>query len=146
LIAHLSDGYPHFIQQFAYCAFDEDDDDRITKTDVISSVYRENGALDQLGRSYFQELYYDKIASQDYRQILNAMAYHLDNWVTRKEILRSSGVRESQVTNALNALKARNIIMANEERRGEYRLPTKSFAVWIRATADKSSKRPEDIT
>ena len=50
LIAHLSEGYPHFIQQFSYCAFDDDTDNRIDGEDVINSLYRENRALDQLGR------------------------------------------------------------------------------------------------
>jgi hypothetical protein len=133
MIAHLSEGYPHFVQQFAYSAFEHDTDNNISEEDVSQGAFKENGALDQLGKRYFSELYFDKIASDDYRKVLNAMAEHLDDWVTRKEIITTSNVKESQVNNALAALKDRNIILVSEEKQGLYRLPTKSFAVWIKA-------------
>jgi AAA ATPase domain len=136
-IVHLSEGYPHFIQQFSFCAFAEDSDDIIDENDVAKGAYKENGALDQLGRKYFRELYFDKVSSGDYRRVLNVMADHLDSWVSRKEIIRLAAVKETQVSNALNALKSRNIILANEEKTGEYRLPTRSFAVWIKAINEK---------
>lgn len=40
---------------------------------------------------------------------------------------------ESDVNNALQALKTRNIIIPNPSQPGEFRLPTKSFAAWIKA-------------
>jgi hypothetical protein len=132
-IVRLSEGYPHFIQQFSYSAFDEDSDDRITVEDVNQGAFKENGALDQLGKRFFSELYFEKIASEDYRRVLNSMADHLDGWTTRAEIIRDSGVKSTQVTNALKALRERHIILTNEKKQGEYRLPTKSFAVWIKA-------------
>jgi AAA+ ATPase superfamily predicted ATPase len=121
-LVHISDGYPHFIQQFAFSAFAHDRDDHIDEEDATNGAYKENGALDQLGRKYFQELYFDKIASQDYRKVLDTMADAGDAWVQRKELVERSG-----------ALKGRAIILSNPERQGEYRLPTKSFAVWIKA-------------
>jgi hypothetical protein len=136
-IVHLSEGYPHFIQQFSYCAFAEDTDDVIDNDDVVNGAYKENGALDQLGHKYFQEMYFDKIASPDYRKVLDTMSDELDAWLQRKEIAKRSGVKDTQITNALAALKSRNIILANPERPGEYRLPTKSFAVWIKAIGAK---------
>lgn len=132
-LVHLSEGYPHFIQQFSFCAFAEDTDNNIDEADVSRGAYRENGALDQLGRKYFQAMYFDKISSPDYRKVLDTMADSLDGWVQRKDIATKSGIKDTQITNALAALKARNIILANPERHGEYRLPTKSFAVWIKA-------------
>jgi hypothetical protein len=47
--------------------------------------------------------------------------------------MKRSGVKERIVDNALRVLKDRRIIIANDRTRGEYRLPTKAFAVWIRA-------------
>jgi hypothetical protein len=132
-IVRLSEGYPHFIQQFSYCAFEEDEDNSISLNDVNYGAFRSNGALDQLGKRYFSELYFDKIGSDDYRKVLNSMAEHLDAWVSRAKILETSGVKDTQVTNALKALRERGIILLNPEKPGEYRLPTKSFAVWIRA-------------
>jgi Cdc6-like AAA superfamily ATPase/biotin operon repressor len=133
LISELSEGYPHFIQQFAYSAFAEDSDDTIDVEDVKRGAYKDNGALAQLGVKYFNEMYHVKISSEDYRKVLNTMASRSDNWVSRKDIISESGVSESSVTNALSALKDRKIIMVEDGRRGFYRLPTKSFAAWINA-------------
>jgi replication-associated recombination protein RarA len=77
IIANLSEGYPHFIQQFAYCAFDADRDDHIDAQDVQVGAYSEHGAMDQLGRRYFADLYIDQIGSEDYRKVLVAMAESL---------------------------------------------------------------------
>jgi hypothetical protein len=133
LIAALAEGYPHFLQEFAHSAFDRDSDNLIDKADVLEGAFSENGALDQLGRKYFTELYIAQIGSEDYRRVLYAMAESLDEFVSRPEIIARSGVKERIVDNALRALKDRSIIVANDRARGEYRLPTKSFAVWIRA-------------
>jgi len=135
MISNLSEGYPHFIQEFAHCAFDQDDDDYIDADDVSGGAYKENGALEQLGHKYFHVPYFDQIDSDDYRKVLQAMADHLDGFVPRKKILKSSGVKEATLNNALRALKERNIILPNERKPGEYRLPTKSFAVWIKAVS-----------
>jgi hypothetical protein len=52
-IAAFSEGYPHFIQQFAHCAFDHDTDNLIDVDDVHTGASRENGAFQQLGSSIF---------------------------------------------------------------------------------------------
>jgi hypothetical protein len=137
LIASLSEGYPHFLQQFAYSAFEACSTDRISFEDVLKGAFGENGALSQLGAKYFNEMYHAKIASNDYRKVLNTMAEHGDDWVSRKEIIAESKLGNTTVTNALTALKARNIIVSDESRknRGFYKLPTKSFAVWIKAVS-----------
>ncbi len=139
LIASLSEGYPHFIQQFSYSAFEYDSDDKISNTDVLAGTFSENGAIHQLGTKYFSELYYSKISSEDYRKVLNFMAEHGDGWVSRKDIvIGCPAVAKHNVTNALSELKKRDIILTDESRHGFYRLPTKSFATWIIAV--KSSK------
>ena len=133
LISELSEGYPHFIQEFSYAAFAVDDDDIIDINDVKNGAFNENGALSQLGIKYFNEMYHTKISSEEYRKVLNAMAAHGDNWVSRKSIIDESGVSTTNVANALSALKDRKIIMTEDGKRGYYRLPTKSFAAWINA-------------
>ena len=47
-IGVLSEGYPHFIQQFAYSAFNHDTNNIIELDDVIDGVYAEHGALHNL--------------------------------------------------------------------------------------------------
>jgi hypothetical protein len=133
MLSELSEGYPNFVQQFAYSAFEADTDNCIDIEDVRRGAYGESGALAQLGLKYFNEMYHTKIASEDYRKVLNAMATHGDEWVSRREIIQESEVTETSVSNALNALKERKIIWTEDGRRGFYRLPTKSFAAWINA-------------
>ncbi len=133
LLADMSEGYPHFIQQFGYCAFEADSDYEIDTVDVLAGAHAENGAISQLGRKYFSEMYFSKINSNDYRKLLNIMANYSDNWVARKTMIFESKLKDSTVNNALLALKAKSIIIADESRQGFYRLPTKSFAAWINA-------------
>lgn len=142
LLADLSEGYPHFIQQFAFSAFQHDKDNLITAQDVIGGAFSENGALSQLGDKYFNEMYHLRIASNDYRHVLNTMASHGDQWVSRRQIIEESALAKTTVTNALNALKARQIIMSDDSRKGRgfYRLPTRSFAAWINAIRSVSER------
>jgi hypothetical protein len=133
LIASLSEGYPHFLQQFSYFAFDVCETNQISKEDVKRGAYMENGALSQLGDKYFSEMYHARIWSEEYRKVLKFMASFGDAWVSRSEIVKGCDVSPSNINNALAALKSREIITADTSRRGYYRLPTKSFAAWINA-------------
>jgi Cdc6-like AAA superfamily ATPase len=132
VIAVLSEGYPHFLQEFAYCAFEADDDNVIDQADVSNSLFRENGAFDQLGRKYFDS-YYSARNSDAYRLMLDVMSDHADNWITRAGIIIESSLPGGTVDNGLRALRAKNLIVANEMKAGQYRLPTRSFAAWVKA-------------
>lgn len=132
-IASYSEGYPHFIQQFAYSAFEADSDDEITVDDVNAGAWGEHGAFEQLGTKYFEGLYFDRIGSDDYRQVLRFMAERLDGWVSKDEIREHSNLRPSILNNAIKALLDRHIILPQPGKRGMYRLPLKSFAAWIKA-------------
>jgi hypothetical protein len=131
-IATLSEGYPHFLQEFAYSAFEMDTDNVIDRSDVASSLFSENGAFDQLGKKYFGQ-FYATPGSDDYRIVLDVMADSLDEWVDRSTLIQESKLKAGTVDNALRALKNRNVILQNDMRRGQYRLPTRSFGVWINA-------------
>ncbi|MCJ2068393.1 hypothetical protein MKK75_06140 [Methylobacterium sp. J-030] len=133
VISDLSEGYPHFVQQFAYYAFAEDKDNEIDVHDVVRGAYKENGALMQLGSKYFDEMYFSRISSESYRKVLDTMAEYSDAWVSRRDLIQKSGIKETTINNALNTLKSKNIIVLDESRQGYYRLPTKSFAAWIKA-------------
>jgi hypothetical protein len=134
-IADLSEGFPHFIQQFAYCAFEQDTDNFISDADVARGALDENGALDQLGEKYFHQMYFDRINSNEYRSVLQAMAQSSDGegWVTKEEIRRATGLKETTLGNAIYTLKDREIILPKPGEKGVYRLPNQSFAAWIRA-------------
>ncbi|MFD2676001.1 ATP-binding protein [Camelimonas lactis] len=130
LIGSFSEGYPHFLQEFAYCAFEHDSDNNIDKSDFLSSLFTENGAFDQLGAKYFDKAY-NTPASDDYRKVLHVMADGVDVWISRSDIIAKSKLKGTTVDNAIRALKAKDIIVSDESRPGRYRLPTLSFATWI---------------
>lgn len=48
-ISTLSEGYPHFIQQFAYSAFEANTDGEISADDVLSGAFNQGGQLMLLG-------------------------------------------------------------------------------------------------
>jgi len=134
LIGSLSEGFPHFIQQFAYSAFEQDTDNKIDVPDVLEGANKENGALDQLGEKYFQQMYYEKIGTNEYRAVLRAMAQATgEGWITKAQIREATGLKETTLGNALHILKEREIIAAKLGEKGVYRLPSLSFAAWIRA-------------
>jgi hypothetical protein len=149
LISKFSEGYPHFIQQFAYSAFEADTDNSIDADDVSKGAFNpKGGAFQQLGLKYFEDLYFEKIWSDDYRKVLHAMAERVDPWVDKATIRERTGLKETTLSNALSALIERNIIVPQKGKKGVYRLPTASFAVWIRAftqtvlKADDSAENP----
>lgn len=134
LLAELSEGYPHFIQQFGFSAFEADEDYVIDEADVNEGAFRQNGALDQLGLKFFSKQYRDQIRTDNYRVMLDMMAEHGDAWLTRKEIIDACGIPDHAVDNGLRALKEKGIIAARgTDGKGPYRIPTKSFAAWIKA-------------
>ncbi|MEQ8853610.1 AAA family ATPase [Gimesia sp.] len=132
-----SQGYPHFIQEYAYAAFDADTDNHITIGDLNEGVYRENGALAQLGKKYFENMYLDQIGSDDYRKVLQVMSEYMDNFVTKATLREETGLKNYTLSNAISALTKRNIVVAKKGQKGEYRLPSKSFAIWIKTYASK---------
>lgn len=140
-IARFSEGYPHFIQQYAYSAFETDTDFQIDIKDVHYGAFKENGALDQLGARYFEDMYLDQINSDEYRKVLKAMAEHPNEYIARKDMKEATGLRETTLTNALATLKKKHIILPHREKKGLYKLPTNSFAAWIRARVQREADR-----
>jgi hypothetical protein len=133
-LAFITEGYPHFIQQFAFCAFDADSDNNIDVDDVLKGAYGQTGALRQLGLKYFEKQYFEQINSDEYRQVLRIMAKHFDEWVRKSEIRKEAPqIKASTLDNALSALKSRGIILSKKGTKGTYKLPSRSFAVWLRA-------------
>ncbi len=131
-IVDLSQGYPYFLQQFAYNCFEADTDNNIDKKDVGIGLFdKKTGALKQLGERFFNNIYFREIESLDYRKFLKYMSQFLDGWISRGKIIENSGLHEHTVDNALSSLKKKNIILYNRDKKGEYRLPSKSFAIWI---------------
>jgi hypothetical protein len=131
-LIRLSEGYPHFIQQFGYCAFAADTDNTIDLEDVQKSAFGERGAMELIGDRYYRDDFYNKIQNDSYRQVLRIMAEELDGWVTKEKIRRGFKGTGTVLTNAIKALRERHIILSKQGERGVYRLQHKGFALWIK--------------
>lgn len=134
-LSKSSEGYPHFIQQMGYCAYDIDENDIIDVNDVGKAVVK---AIDLIGERYYKEMYYGKVKEESYREILKLMSNKMDAWVSKDEIRKQYSRKETSLTNALVAMSKRNIILKNPEKNGEYKLQWKSFALWLKFITDKS--------
>lgn len=133
MIADLSEGYPYFIQQYAFSAFDHDTNNAINDSDVKEALIKEGGALQLLGQRYFENIYTDDIRSDDYRKVLQVIARHMPEETTRKQIISESGLKDQTVDNALGALKKRGSVVPVSGKVGLFKLPSMSFAAWIEA-------------
>jgi AAA ATPase domain len=139
VLVNLSEGYPHFIQQFGYCAFAADQDFSIDAEDVKSGAFGRRGGLEMIGDRYYRNDFYNKIQKDSYRQVLRIMAEKHDGWISKAEIKAAFDGKESTLDNAIHALRERHIILSQEGQRGVYRLQHRGFALWIKLyTADKS--------
>ncbi len=138
IISALSDGYPHFIQQFAYSAFDADEDLTITGDDVFQGAISEGGAIQSLGNAVFHSQFYREVRSASSRETLRALAEAelADSgcWVSKADLRKQTALKETTLTGCLKTLADRHIILKDSVRLGHYRLPTWGFAWWIRKT------------
>jgi hypothetical protein len=132
LLSTLSEGYPHFLQQFAYSAFEINEDGEINEDDVAKGAFRPGGALDSIGSRYYQSQYNEQIKSDEYRQVLEIMADNMNSWIKKSDIKEKFTGSDHALNNALQALTTRKIILRNASKRGEYRLQHRGFALWIK--------------
>lgn len=124
-----------------------DQDDIIDRDDVIKGAFGKAGALELIGDRYYRDDFYNKIQKDSYRQVLRIMGDNLDGWVTKKEIRERFKGKDSVLSNAIKALRDRNIILSKEGTRGVYRLQHKGFALWISVyTSDPNAlESPVDL-
>ena len=131
-ITDNSNGYPQFVQQIASSAYDADGDNNITLDDVMNGMFGMGGAIDALGAKHFQVPYFDLIKSDEYRAVLLVMADGGDGYIAKDAIRQATNLKETTLSNALHALKERGIIQADPAKRGEYRLPSRAFAHYVK--------------
>jgi len=139
-LIRLSEGFPHFIHQYGYCAFDLSDGLFITEVNIQNGAFGNNGAIEKIGDKYYRDDFYNKIKVDSYRQVLIIMAEKLDDWVTKKQIKSKFKGQPATLDNAINALRTRGIILSKEGTQGTYRLQDKGFAWWIAMNQRKEQK------
>jgi hypothetical protein len=135
LVTRISEGYPHFIQQFGYSAFAMDVDCSIDEDDVIKGAFAPRGAMDLIGDRYYRNDFYNRIQNDSYRQVLRIMAEQNDSWVNRAHIKKHFKGTTSVLSNAIKALRDRHIILGKEGQPGVYRFQHRGFALWIKLCA-----------
>lgn len=128
----LSEGYPHFLQQLGYSTINLINGNRIDGEIVKNAMFMPGGALELIGNRYYADLFYNKINTESYRQILTIMAEKWNKWISKEEIRKSFSGSGNNLTNGLKALRDRNIILTKRGVRGQYRLQWLSFAFWIK--------------
>lgn len=136
-ISTLSEGYPHFIQQFAYSAFEANTDGEISSGDVLDGAFNPGGAIDAIGSRYYAAQYHEQIKSDEYREVLSIMAESLNSWIKKSEIREKFSGKDQTLTDALQALTGRKIILRNPSKIGEYRLQQRGFALWIKMFGER---------
>jgi hypothetical protein len=139
-IVQYSEGYPHFVQQFGYSSYETDTDDNIDEKDVDTAAFKPGGAFDIIGDKYYKEMYFG-IRQDAYRQVLKIMSTQWNQWITKKQIREKFSGKESTLTNALQALLEKKIILKRPDRNAEYRLQWAGFAFWISAFAVRYENR-----
>jgi hypothetical protein len=132
MLIGLSEGYPHFIQQFGYSAFTRDTDCVIDRNDVQLGAFGPHGAMEKIGDRYYRDDFYNKIQKNSYRQVLRIMAGSDNRWVSKDDIRAKFRGQTSTLDNAIHALRERKIILSKEGERGMYRLQHRGFAYWIK--------------
>tara|TARA_R110001583_G_scaffold103641_1_gene250891 strand:+ start:117 stop:1355 length:1239 start_codon:yes stop_codon:yes gene_type:complete len=136
-ISTLSEGYPHFIQQFAYSAFEANTDGEISADDVLGGAFEQGGAIDAIGSRYYASQYHEQIKSDEYREVLSIMAENLNSWIKKSEIREKFSGKDQTLSDALKALTSRKIILRNSSKLGEYRLQQRGFALWIKMFGER---------
>jgi hypothetical protein len=131
-ISALSEGYPHFIQQFAYSAFEFNTDGEISHYDVMEGAVNDGGAIDAIGSQYYSSDFNSKIKSDEYREVLTIMAENYNLWIKKGEIRKKFSGNDQTLTDALRTLTTKKIILKNKSKMGEYRLQQRGFAIWIK--------------
>jgi DNA-binding transcriptional ArsR family regulator len=134
-VAHFSDGYPQFVQQIASSSYELDGDNNITIDDVVDGMFDKGGAIEALGTKHFQVPYLELIKSDEYRAVLLAMAQSEalgEGYVSKGYIRSATKLSEITLSNALHKLKETGMIEAHPAKRGEYKLPSLAFAIYVR--------------
>lgn len=145
MISTLSEGYPHYIQQFSYSAFEANDDGEISADDVSNGAFNEGGALDAIGQRYYKSAFHEKIQSDEYREVLTIMAESMNSWIKKSEIRHSFSGADQTLTDALSAMTTRKIILKNPSTKGEYRLQNRGFALWIKLFGQRGKQYNKSI-
>jgi len=136
-IRQLSEGYPYFVQQYAFSSFRANSDTVISLDDVKEGLFGPRGAVAEIGGNFFLESFRSGASTEEYQQVLRYVADQ-DGWTVRKDIITNTGLPEKTVGNALASLKKAELVESGS-RRGFYRVPTVALRLWLQSREASTS-------
>lgn len=136
-ILFYSENYPHLIQELGYSSFKMSNGNEIEKADIKAGLYGNDlyeGSVKKLGKLFFSQMYKEIRKNQSYKEVLKIVASLSGNenkWVLRKEILEKSTKKKTSLDGALFDLANKKFIIKNPDKKGEYKMYSKMFQVYI---------------
>ncbi len=140
-IVDWSEGYPHFLQQYAHAAFEHVEGSTITLTSAYSGAYTTGGAIDQLGWAYFNEMFADPSVSDVERAVLATLATGPEKFFSLHEMHNEAAESAEEVDSALKVLVEKGIVRTDAIRTDQWKITSRSFASWIRTHLARNRSR-----
>jgi hypothetical protein len=117
LLIALSEGFPHFAQEFGFCAFDEVSDGQIDSDDVTTGASKPGGAIDRIGEAYHFGSMYDELGTAELDVVLAMGPFALSQpWVSA-EMVRKQLPNMISVDDELKSLVRKGILLLDTQSR-----------------------------
>jgi hypothetical protein len=121
-LVKTSGGYPFFLHQVAYDAFDKDQDDKISMEDAVAGVLQ---SLIQFERMFFGKLY-KSVEGKQKQKIVDALAEHSSIPQTAKSLGKELKIKN--IHQYLKPLEKEGIVEKTSE---GYRLSTELLSIYV---------------
>lgn len=136
-ILNYSESFPHLIQELGYSAFEVSESNEIMGEDVDLGIHGNEsypGSIARLGELFFSRMYDEIKKSKNFKEILKIIATlsgSRQNWVFRQAVLKEFSGKSTNLDSSIRTLKEKELIIANPEMQGQYRISSKMFQAYI---------------
>ena len=143
VVFKYSDGYPCFIHEICYSAFEVNNDEILDRIDFINGIVGTSsvkGAIINIFDKHFRQRYTEDILSNSYRDILHILASFNENEIKSSEIQKKFKGNKNTCSTYLSRMVERGIIKKCEGKKGYYCIPESMFKLWLNLS--KMKKEP----
>lgn len=138
LLIALSEGFPHFAQEFGFCAFAEVSDGQIDTDDVTTGASKPGGAIDRIGEAYHFGSMYDALDGAELELVLAIGPFALtEQWVST-EMVRKHISNPNILDEAFKSLVRKGILLLDTQSRKKYKFRHNAFAYWVKLRESRS--------
>jgi hypothetical protein len=138
LLIALSEGFPHFAQEFGFCAFAEVSDGKIDADDVATGASKPGGAIDRIGEAYQFGSMYDSLDGAELELVLAIGPYALtEQWVS-PEMVRNDISNPNTLDAAFKSLVRKGVLLLDTQSRKKYKFRHNAFAYWVKLRESRS--------